>query len=155
MTCDGTKRLGTVALAATVAILVGLIAVPADAQSLAAGVKGSLPTPEVSGYGGVFLSPSWSMSLGVGVQSASTTVATWGTVYLAEARQPVVPYVGFGVRAVLTQPVQTHLMLLGGVQARLPALSPLRVSVEAAVLPRLPDLGRIPIQGRLIAGLRF
>ncbi|GEM_PF-3275873 len=150
-------RVGGLILPVVLALL--LLSVPAweaPAQSFTAGLRAGVLTGEFSAFGELFLTPSVSLNLSVGVQTASFTLSTWGTVYLTRSTGLFAPYLGLGTKFLLGGGrFQTFLMVLGGLRVNPPFASFLSVFTDLALFVRLPRFDRAVLDVRLALAVRF
>lgn len=151
------SRVGGALLAAALAFL--LFSIPAwdaEAQSFTTGLRVGALTGEFSAFGELFLTPSISMSLGVGIQTASFTLSTWGTVYLTPSTGLLSPYLGLGTKFLIGGGrFQTFLTVLGGLRINPPFASFLSVFTDLALFVRLPRFDQAALDVRFAIAVRF
>jgi len=150
-------RVGSLALPVALALLLlSLPAWEAQAQSFTTGLRAGALTGEFSAFGEIFLTPSISLNLGVGIQTASFTLSTWGTVYLTRSTGFLAPYLSLGTKFLLGRGrFQTFLMVLGGLRVNPPFASFLSVFTDLALFVRLPRFDRAALDVRFALGVRF
>ena len=150
-------RVGSLILPVALALL--LLSLPSwegRAQSFTTGLRAGALTGEFSAFGEIFLTPSISLSLGVGIQTASFALSTWGTVYLTRSTGLLAPYLGLGTKFLIGGGrFRTFLMVLGGLRVNPPFASFLSVFTDLALFVRLPRFDQAALDVRFALGVRF
>lgn len=150
-------RVGGLVLPVALALL--LLSVPAwdaPAQSFTTGLRAGALTGEFSAFGELFLTPSVSLNLSVGIQTASFTLSTWGTVYLTRSTGFLAPYLGLGTKFLIGGGrFQTFLMVLGGLRVNPPPVHFLSVFTDLALFVRLPRFDQAALDVRFALAVRF
>ncbi len=151
------SRVGGGLLVAVLALLcLGIPAWDAEAQSVTTGLRAGVLLGEFTAFGELFLTPSISLSAGVGIQSASFTLSTWGTVYLTRSTGALAPYLGLGTKFLIGGGrFQTFLMVLGGLRVNPPFASFMSVFTDLALFVRLPRFDRAALDVRFALAVRF
>lgn len=146
-------------LGVPVALALLLLSVPAweaSAQSFTTGLRVGALTGEFSAFGELSLTPSISLHLSVGIQTASFTLSTWGTVYLTPSTGFLAPYLGLGTRFLIGGGrFQTFLMVIGGLRVNPPFASFLSAFTDLALSVRLPRFDQAVLDVRFAIAMRF
>ena len=127
----------------------------AFAQAVSVGAKAGVLSGEFSAFTEIFLMPSVSASLGLGIQSSSFTVSLWTTIYPIQSIF-LAPYVGLGTNVIFSSAgVQAYLMLLAGLRFSPPPIPMLSLITEFALLTRIPSFNPVTVDMRVGLALRF
>jgi hypothetical protein len=125
-------------------------------QTFSVGVRGGVLTGEIGIFGEFLLTPSISMNLSLGIQSASFSLATWSTIYLLPSNRTLAPYLSLGAKFLFARgTIRSFLQVMGGLRFNPPPIPVLSVFSELALFIRLPAFDQAALDARFGLALRF